>query len=67
MTNWACLKCDGLGMVPGEGPKWVWCDCPTGQSKKRYQNMSPQEQQRAKRPAKKKPRDDEPIPHWVKE
>lgn len=70
MNEWACRKCFGLGMVrDDEGKRWVLCDCPTGESKRRFLNKTPDERRREKRDAarKKKKQDDEPIPHWVKE
>jgi hypothetical protein len=46
---------------------WSWCDCPTGESKAKYWNKTPAERRRDKAGRKKKARDDEPVPDWVKE
>jgi hypothetical protein len=68
MSDWSCHKCSGLGMLrDDEHAIWSWCDCPTGESKAKYWNKTPAERRRDKAGRKKKARDDEPVPDWVKE
>jgi len=68
MTEWTCRQCRGLGMYRDEErDKYVLCDCPAGDSKRRWLKKTPEERRHERKPDKKKRRDDEPVPSWVYE
>jgi hypothetical protein len=66
MGDWSCRKCRGEGMYPGEdGRKRIVCDCPAGQSKRQWLNMTPEQRRQARKKrarSKKREQAQEPIP-----
>ena len=53
MSNWTCRNCNGSGMRRSEErDAMVLCDCPRGESKRRFLKMSNAEKRKERRERK---------------